>query len=269
MPDIIVTELNIYPVKSLRQVALTESMVEAFGLQHDRRWMVVDEQGKMITQRQQQRLCLIQPRLQAEGIRLIAEGMPDISIEIPMPTTSQLVTVWEDSCNAYDAGEHAAKWLSEFLSVNCRLVYFPDDEFRQVDLTYANQGDRTAFSDGFPLLLTSQASLDDLNQRLVLNHAEPVTMNRFRPNLVVGGCESFAEDSWKKLRIGDMTFRVVKPCSRCVIPNIDIATAARGSEPAKTLATFRKRDNKIFFGQNVIAENNGKLTIGMPVEIIE
>jgi uncharacterized protein YcbX len=137
-----------------------------------------------------------------------------------------------------------------------------------VDLGYAQQGDRTAFSDGFPLLLISQASLDDLNSRLTQNQQQPVTMNRFRPNLVVSGCEAFAEDGWKKIRIGEITFRIVKPCSRCVIPNIDIETAERGNEPARMLASYRKRDNKIFFGQNVIAENEGELTIGMPVENI-
>lgn len=265
------TELNIYPVKSLQQISLSQSLVEPFGLQHDRRWMVVDEQGKMITQRQQSRMCLIQPELIDNGIILRTTGTPDLQVTKPVGVTKRTVTVWEDNCQAYDAGDDAANWLSEFLSINCRMVYFPDDEFRQVDLTYAKEGDRTAFSDGFPLLLTSQASLDDLNSRLALNeyNASPITMNRFRPNLVVSGCDAFAEDNWKKIRIGDITFRIVKPCSRCVIPNIDIETAERSNEPARTLATYRMRDNKIYFGQNVIAENQGDLTIGMPIEIIE
>ena len=260
-----ISELNIYPVKSLRQVALSNSKVESFGLQHDRRWMVVDETGRMITQRQKPRMCLIQPILLENGIKLSAENMQDISIDIPSVENTQTVTVWNDQCQANDTGTMAAQWLSDFLSVDCRLVYFPGDEFRQVDLDYAKEGDRTAFSDGFPLLLTSQASLDDLNQRLT----EPVSMKRFRPNLVADGCGAFAEDSWKKIRIGDITFRVVKPCSRCVIPNIDIDTAQRCDEPARTLATYRRMGNNIFFGQNVIAENEGELAIGMPIEIIK
>lgn len=268
MPGIIVTELNIYPVKSLRQVSLSSSYLEVFGLQHDRRWMIVDEQGNMITQRQQPRLCLIQPELLDNRISLSADGMPGIIIDIPA-TSSRTVTVWEDECKAYDAGDAVAKWLSDFLPVNCRLVYFPDNEFRQVDLTYAKQGERTAFSDGFPLLLISQASLDDLNQKLSDNHQLPVRMNRFRPNLVVSGCDPFAEDDWKMIRIGNINMRVVKPCSRCVIPNINIETAVREKEPARTLAAYRKQDNKVFFGQNVIAENTGQLTTGMPVEIIK
>jgi uncharacterized protein YcbX len=174
-------------------------------------------------------------------------------------------TVWKDQCQAFDAGDAAANWLSKFLSVKCRLVYFPDGEFRQVDLKYANTGDKTAFSDGFPLLLISQESLDDLNHRLSV----PIAMNRFRPNIVIKGCQPFAEDSWKEIRIGGIIFRLVKPCSRCVIPSINIETAEKEDEPLKTLISYRKRDNKIFFGQNVIAEKKGQIEVGMPVEIIE
>lgn len=166
---------------------------------------------------------------------------------------------------ALDCGDEAAAWLSRFLEMECRLVFFPEDEIRQVDPTYARSGDRTAFSDGFPVLLISQASLDDLNRRL----KTPVAMRRFRPNLVVSGCEPFAEDGWKQIRVGEVTFRVVKPCSRCVIPNIDPDTAEKSAEPTRTLSGFRRRENKIFFGQNLIADGMGKLELGMPVEVLE
>lgn len=265
MTGIRVSELNIYPVKSLRQISLQKSKLGMFGLENDRRWMVVDDQGMMLTQRQISRMCLIQPSLQENGIKLSVEGKPDITINIPDSGEVKSVTVWDDECRAYDAGVEAANWLSEFLLRDCRLVYFPDDEFRQVDLQYANQGERTAFSDGFPLLLISQASLDDLNRRL----SQPITMNRFRPNLVVSGCDAYAEDQWRKIRIGNINFRIVKPCSRCVIPNIDIETGRRGNEPAATLVSYRRKDNNIFFGQNVITEGVGELTIDMPVEIIK
>jgi hypothetical protein len=265
MAAIQLTELNIYPVKSLRQIALSSSYVERYGLQHDRRWMVVDNDGKMITQRQIAMMCLIQPSLHKTGIQLSAQDIPDLLVNIPSAGEVQTVTVWNDTCQAYDAGEEVASWLSKFLSTSCRLVYFPEDGFRQIDLQYAQQGERTAFSDGFPLLLISQPSLDDLNQRL----ATPVPMKRFRPNLVIKGCQAFEEDNWKKIRIGNIYFRIVKPCSRCIIPNIDIETAEIGKEPARTLSSFRRKNNKIYFGQNVIAENEGELTIGMPVEIIE
>lgn len=265
MTAIQLSELNIYPVKSLRQISLSSSYVEPYGLKHDRRWMVVDIDGKMITQRQIARMCLIQPYIHETGIQLSAQDMPDLLVDMPSGREVQTVTVWNDTCQAYDAGEEAASWLSKFLSTSCRLVYFPEDGFRQVDLKYARQGEGTAFSDGFPLLLISQASLGDLNQRL----ATPVPMKRFRPNLVIKGCQAFDEDKWKKIRIGNISFRIVKPCSRCIIPNIDIETAEIGKEPARTLSSYRRKDNKIFFGQNIIAESEGELTIGMSVEIIE
>ncbi|MDH5369179.1 MAG: MOSC domain-containing protein [Gammaproteobacteria bacterium] len=265
MTSIFVSDLSIYPLKSCREIKKNSSRVEEFGLKNDRRWMVVDEHGVMLTQRKIAKMCLIQPELTDSGLVLKAVNMDNLAVEIPPSSNNVNVKVWEDFCNAYDAGNEAASWLSQVLSTRCRLVYFPDNEFRQVDLDYANEGDKTAFSDGFPLLLISQASLDDLNQRL----STPVTMNRFRPNIVIAGCQPFAEDSWKKIRIGDITFRIVKPCSRCVIPSINIETAEREDEPTKTLARYRKRDNKIFFGQNVIADGNGNIDVGMSVEIIE
>ena len=158
-----------------------------------------------------------------------------------------------------------SNWFSSFLNTPARLVYFPDDEQRQVDLDYAQAGDVTAFSDGFPYLLISQASLDDLNSRL----QAPVEMNRFRTNLVVTGNKAFAEDQWKRMRIGNIEFELVKPCSRCTIPSIDPLTAAKTAEPVKTLASYRLRENKIFFGQNLIARGSGLLELGMPVEILE
>ncbi len=265
MTNIVVSALFIYPVKSCRGVSLDSAQLESFGLKHDRRWMVVDEKGVMITQRKIAKMCLIQPELTAGGITLKTEAMADLYIETPEQAKKVSVKVWDDQCQAYDAGDDAANWLSQVLLTSCRLVYFPDDEIRQVDLNYANEGDKTAFSDGFPLLLISQASLDDLNQRLTT----PVPMNRFRPNIVVAGCDAFAEDSWKEIRIANISFRIVKPCSRCVIPSINIDTAQREEEPLKTLVSYRKRDKKIFFGQNVIANMDGKIDVGMAVDIIK
>jgi len=265
MTELIVSSLSIYPVKSCREVAQNSSYVESFGLRNDRRWMVVDEQGVMLTQRKISKMCLIQPELTASGLILNSSTMNPLPINIPTQNKKCSVKVWADQCQAFDAGDEAATWLSHVLEKKCRLVYFPEDEIRQVDLAYANKGDKTAFSDGFPLLIISQGSLDDLNQRL----SSPISMNRFRPNIVIDGCEPFAEDEWKKIRIGDIMFRIVKPCSRCVIPSINIDTAEREEEPIKTLLSYRKRDKKIFFGQNVIAESNGQIDIGMKVEIID
>ncbi|MFV1983813.1 MAG: MOSC domain-containing protein, partial [Thiohalomonadales bacterium] len=225
MISVYVSELAIYPVKSLAQISLKESRVDDFGLENDRRWMVVDEKGHFITQRQQSRMCLIQVKLiyvksRLNAVQLSAIEMPSITVELPSTKKSVLVTVWHDQCNAIDCGDAVADWLSEFLSVKCRLVYFTQDEIRQVDQTFAKPKDKTAFSDGFPFLLISQASLDNLNNKLDV----ALPMKRFRPNIVVTGCDAFAEDNWKKIRIGDLVLRVVKPCSRCVIPNINTET---------------------------------------------
>ncbi len=265
MAQIKISELAVYPVKSLAQLGMSHLQVERFGFALDRRWMIVDADGLMITQRKKSRMCLIQPKLIENGLRLQASGMPALDVFCSPDLPHRSVTVWDDSCMALDCGDKVAAWLSQFLGIACRLVFFPDDEVRQVDPAYAQPGDRTAFSDGFPILLISQASLDELNRRLT----KPVAMRRFRPNLVVTGCEPFAEDKWKKIRIGGIIFRIVKPCSRCVIPNIDPDTAQKSGEPTRTLSRFRLRENKILFGQNVIAESQGELKLGMPVEIIQ
>jgi uncharacterized protein YcbX len=265
MTEPAVSALAIYPVKSLAQIPLSAARVQRFGLRHDRRWMLVDADGRFITQRQMPRMCLIQPELLGADLMLRAPGLPALAVPSPSAANQRRVTVWDDACNSLDCGDAVAAWLSRLLALDCRLVFFPEDEVRAVDPRYAQAGDRTAFSDGFPLLLIAQASLDDLNSRL----ATPIAMARFRPNLVVSGCAAFAEDGWRRIRIGAISFRVVKPCSRCSIPTIDPATGERGPEPTRTLSRYRLRDNKIFFGQNVIADGAGEIAVGMPVEILE
>ncbi len=265
MSELKVSQLAIYPVKSFAQISLDSAIVDRFGLSQDRRWMVIDENGQFITQRQYPKMCLVQQVLIEQGIQLSVPGMSDLIVSESSHAMRRKATVWGDDCSALDSGDDAANWISRFLGITCRLVFFPENEFRQVDLTYAQEGDQTAFSDGFPLLLISQASLDDLNERL----EQPIEMARFRPNLVVNGCDAFAEDGWKRLRIGSVTFRVVKPCSRCVIPCIDPLTGERGKEPLHALSRYRLRDNQVFFGQNLIANGSGKIDVGMAVEILE
>lgn len=259
------SEIAIYPLKSTAQLSLSEAQTGPFGFDMDRRWMLIDKAGMMLTQRKHPRMCLIQAQPAAKQLQFNAPDMPQLML--PRQTSAGLVkaTVWDDTCNAYDCGEPAAEWFSAFLNTPVRLVEFPENEVRQVDLEYANKGDITAFSDGFPYLLISQASLDDLNQRL----PTAVEMKRFRPNLVVQGNSAFEEDSWKKIRIGEVIFRLVKPCSRCSIPSIDPQTAERSAEVVRTLAEYRMQGNKILFGQNLIAENSGKLQTGMTVEILQ
>jgi len=263
MSQLIISELAIYPVKSMRQVPLEKATVDMGGLKNDRRWMVVDADGRMVTQRQQSRLSLIQPELIDKGVRLHTSGLSDLEISIPEKNSTTPVSIWSDRCNVYDAGDEAAQWLSRFLGIECRFVYFPEDEIRVVDQAYAKQDDHTAFSDGFPVLLLSQASLDDLNSKM--QHSLP--MARFRPNIVISGCDAFAEDNWHRLKIGELSLRIVKPCSRCVIPSVDIETGERSKnhEPTKTLSTYRRHDKQILFGQNAVIDGQGELKRGMTV----
>jgi len=261
---ITLSELAIYPIKSTAQISLSSAQTGPFGLDNDRRWMLIDDNGYMLTQRKHPRMCLIESRLVNDRLIVSATGMQALSIVPPDSAKTTTAIVWEDTCTAYDAGKEASEWFSSFLKTPTRLVYFPQNEIRQVDLNYAKKGDITAFSDGFPYLLISQASLDDLNGRL----SSAVEMKRFRPNIVVKGNEPFEEDNWRQVRIGGIDFNFVKPCSRCVIPSINPVTAEKTADVVKTLASYRMRDNKIVFGQNLIAKGSGKLEIGMEVEII-
>ena len=265
MTHMTLTEINIYPVKSFAGISLDSAQLDRFGPCGDRRWALVDDKGVAITQRDDPRLALIKTQLSGDTLIL---RLGEESIEIPLPgkdaQTCQL-RVWADQVSAVDAGQEAATWLSESLHRKCRLAYIPDDSTRLVDDNYASAGETLGFADAFPILLISQASLDDLNSRLEI----AVPMNRFRPNLVVSGCEPFAEDSWRRIRVGDVEFDLVKPCDRCVVPSIDQNTAERDTQINRVLASYRRRDGKIYFGQNLLYRKMGKLQLSSPVEVIE
>jgi len=259
-----VSELFIHPLKSAAAIAVEKAELDELGFVNDRRWMLVDESNNFLSQRQLPDMCLINTQVN-NGVLIVS--VPDKPVlEIAANgKADRVVQVWGDQCNAIDCGDEVADYLSSFLKTGCRLVRFPNNEIRQVDLDYARPGDKTGFSDGYPLLLISQASLDDLNSHL----DKPVSMTRFRPNIVVSGSEAFAEDHWSRIKIGDITMRVAKPCSRCSIPAIDPLTAQRSIEPVKTLRQYRMRNNQVYFGQNVIADAIGELQTGMEVEILE
>jgi len=258
-----------FPLKSAAGESLQRCASDSLGLLGDRRWMVVAAgTGRFLTQRILPRMALLQAHWQGDtALKLAAPGMPELLVRVPDDKTMRCVQVWSANPVIPDAGETAAAWLSDFLGQACRLVYLPEDDGIQVDLDYARLGERTAFSDGFPFLLIGQASLDDLARRV----GRPLEMLRFRPNLVASGAEPYAEDGWKRIRIGQLTFRVVKPCSRCVIPTLDPATGERAPdrEPLNTLLSYRKGPGGVFFGQNLIAEGRGELEVGMPVERLE
>jgi hypothetical protein len=258
-----------FPLKSAMGESLDGVRVEALGLAGDRRWMLVDAaSGRFLSQRLLSAMALLSARWnEAGGLTLNAPGQAALDVAIP-PDDAALrgVTLWSDSWQVPDAGDEAAAWASHFLGRACRLVHVPERLARQVDTAYARPGDRTAFSDGFPLLLIGQASLDDLSTRV----GRPLEMLRFRPNLVIEGSAAYAEDGWKRIRIGELEFEVVKGCSRCIITTIDPSSGERSAdrEPLSTLKTYRQREGEVFFGQNLIQRGEGELRIGLPVEVL-
>lgn len=258
------TGLNIYPIKSTRGIALEESAVDRFGLRYDRRWMVVDQAGVFLSQRSHPRLALVVPSVRDGMLQADAPGMPRLETPLhPTASVATRVTVWDDTCAATWVGDRAAEWFSRFLGTPCTLVHMADQVVRPADPAFAPPGTRVSFADGFPFLLISEESLADLNDRL----ADPLPMNRFRPNLVVAGGEPYAEDGWGRVEVGGVLLRVVKPCERCLVTTTDQATGERGKEPLRTLATYRKVGSGVMFGQNVVHEDTGLLRVGDPVAI--
>lgn len=266
MSKITLSGLYHYPVKSLRGNSLEQALLDERGIQFDRHWMLVDPDGGFITQRETPRMALVTTCLTADGLVLSAPGMADLVIPSEEGPGGILdVRIWGDRCRARLVPGVAGEWLSRFLGRDCRLVYLPRESRRPVDPVYAGSGDQVGFADGFPLLVISEASLEDLNSRL----EQPLQMRRFRPNLVIRGCPPYAEDGWRRISIGGVGFRLVKNCSRCAITTIDPESGEKGREPLRTLSGYRRDGNKVNFGQNAIHDEPGRLELGMPVEIVE
>lgn len=259
--------LTTYPIKSAAGVTLSQSPVTTRGLSYDRRWMVCDRNGQFLTQRKFPKLALIQVavaetlRLSIAGARESAQAALELPV-VPPGANPVAVDVWGDDCIAWSMGDEAAQWLSDFLGLEAQLVYMPDSTHRPTD--HGRFDTPNSFSDAYPFLLISDASLAELNGRL----QQPVPMNRFRPNLVVTGCDPFAEDTWKQIKIGGIVFDVAKACSRCSVPGVEQSTGEPGKEPLKTLATYRRWDHAIWFGQNLIAHGEGTLAVGDEVQIL-
>lgn len=262
----LLSELYIYPVKSCKGMSLRSVNVGPKGPAMDRRWMAVDSDGRFLSQRTLPKMALIHVQLDDHYLFLSAPGMTPLMLDHYPKGTPCNVVVWKDTCQAHDMGMDAARWISEFLERDARLVFLPDESIRRVNPEYCHTSeDQLGFADGFPFLLISQASLDDLSKRVGM----PLRMNRFRPNLVVSNCEPYEEDTWKVIRIGDILFHLVKPCSRCIVTTINQERAAVGSEPLTTLSSFRKTDGKIYFGQNCVHEGTGSLEVGTEIVILE
>ncbi len=264
---ITISNLTYYPIKACRGFDVSSSDVGRMGLAYDRRMMVVTPDGGFLTQREHPRLAFIMPTLQNDSLTLSAPNFDSLQIGIQTSGTPTLVDIWASkSVHAIDQGDEAAAWLSDWLGVSVRLVHIADGFKRKLNPDYAvNADDHTGFADGYPILIISEESLQDLNSRL----DSPVPMNRFRPNLVVKGCEPFAEDTWRRIRIGGMQMALVKPCARCVVTTIDKETLEKNKEPLKTLSRYRRHELGAIFGMNAIPLNEGKIDIGMDVEILE
>lgn len=251
--------LYLHPVKSARGVRVTTAEVEPRGLRYDRRWMIVNTDGRFLSQRQDPRLGRIVPRLEVDRLRLRRDGAADLELPLGDPGGARrTVTVWNDSVEAADLGDEAAAWLDDLLGAGHRLVRMPEDAHRPVDPAYGRPGDEVSFADGYPFLLTNLASLEELNRRA----GHTFEIERFRPNLVISGAEPFAEDGWDAVTVGEVRFRVAKSCLRCSITTLDPASGTRGREPLLTLATFRRQRGGVAFGQNLIADGTGRLQAG-------
>jgi len=263
---ITLSSLIYYPIKACRGFEVDASIIERAGLKHDRRMMVVTPEGEFLTQREHPRLALVNPKLVDGTLTLCAPGFDSIQLAIQSTGTPWLVNIWKsEGVQAIGQGDEAAQWFSDWLGTAVRLVHIADGCIRRVNEKYTiSPDDHTGFSDGYPILLASEESLQDLNSHL----ETPVPMNRFRPNLVVKGCEAFAEDIWKRIKIGDVELAVVKPCARCVVTTIDKKTLEKSKEPLKTLGKYRKHELGAIFGQNAIPLNEGRLKLGMDVEVL-
>jgi uncharacterized protein len=263
--------VHIYPLKGCRAVGLDEAVVEPWGLAGDRRWLLVDADCRFVSQREHPELARLNVSYgPAAGITASSDGYPSLRVTAPVDLPELLkVSVWRSTVLAAAADPEADAWFSAYLGEPVRLVYLDDPTRRAVDPEYSADGDTVSFADGYPLLLTSTASLDQLGQWLTAAGDEPVPMNRFRPNVVVSGYEPWAEDRWRRIRIGSVSFRVAKPCGRCVVTTTDQTTGERGRQPLRMLAARRRFGKSMVFGQNLIPDSPGPIRVGDPVEVTE
>lgn len=261
-----VRSLHIYPVKSCRAIDLNRAEVVATGLRWDRRWMVVSSDGGFISQRGHPQLATVATAMRGDRLGLQAPGLPELEIPLGEPKAPRRsVKVWNNVTDAVSEGPAAAAWFSSLLGTPCELVRQPDDAIRPVDPRYAGTSDRVSFADGFPLLLISSGSLDELNRCLEV----PVPADRFRANIVVEGCEPYAEDNWSEIEIGELELGIVKSCARCVVITTDQQTGSRTREPLRTLAEQRTVNGKVLFGQNLVHRGCGSLRVGDRVRVVE
>lgn len=261
-----ISQLFIYPVKSLGGIAVDQLPITDRGALHDRRWMLVDPFGGFLTLRQHPEMTRLHTAIEEDALIIFDAKDPADRISTPLHpahSATMSVQVWDDTVTAWICEKNTSDWLSEKLGQPVLLVYMPDESRRPVDPVYAPPGSITAFTDGYPLLIIGQSSLDDLNSRLDL----PVDMLRFRPNIVFTGGHPFSEDDFARISIAGIPMLGVKRCARCVVTTIDPATGSAGPEPLRTLSTYRRHGNKVDFGMNLVADGTGTLRIGDEIRL--
>ncbi|MER6535344.1 MOSC domain-containing protein [Streptomyces sp. 900105755] len=265
--------IHVHPVKSLRGFSPREAVVEPWGLAGDRRWVLIDDGGKVVTQRVQPRLALAAAEpLPGGGVRLSAPGLPPLTVPVPEPGGTVPVDIFGTRVEAVLAAKAAHAWCGAYLEADVRLAHMDDPASRRpIDPDHALPGETVSFADGYPLLLTTQASLDALNSLIARGEYPdegPLPMNRFRPNVVVRSAQAWAEDDWNRIAIGEVEFRVAKMCGRCVVTTTDQVTAERGREPLRTLARHRRFGSRLVFGQNLVPRSPGTIRVGDPVRVL-
>lgn len=267
MQKFTLTDIFIYPIKSLGGIRLDKARVYGKGLQYDRRWMLIDQQGVAMTQRVYPEMALCKVRLAGDNVTVDYKKAGKIiastgfKIATSENNNSIPARVWGDEVRVSEVDRQLSEWFSYHLKTTCKLVAFPEKNPRPVDPRHNQNNEHVSLADAYPFLIIGQGSLDDLNERL----AKPVPMNRFRPNFVFKGGDPFIEDKWRDLSIGSLRFMAVKKCDRCVLTTVDQDTAEKGTEPLRTLTGYRKADNKVYFGQNLIAIDKGEVTVGDPL----
>jgi len=264
MAGLWLSEIWIYPIKSLGGIRMKSARVFEKGLQYDRRWMLIDRNNDFMTQRIYPKMALFKLQIQSRWLLgstfKITHSNDSISLSLNHSLIGKPIKaiVWDDTVEVYEVNREYSIWFSNRLGIECKLVSFPENNARPVDQHYQINREQVSLADAYPLLIIGEQSLADLNSRL----ADPVPMNRFRPNLVVSGSQPYEEDGWRNFLVGKNKFAAVKPCARCVLTTVNQDTGEKGMEPLATLSKYRKKDNKVLFGQNLIAIDHGKIYEG-------
>lgn len=258
--------LFIHPLKGAKPISIQSMDIEETGPRWDREWMLIDEKNDFLSQRKKAKLCLIEQQINKESLLLSAPGMESITIPVDKYPTSELeVTIFGKKIRGIHVDKNLDQWFSDYFGEAVRLVRSPQENRRLISKNHFKKDQTIHFADGYPFLLTSLSTLDDLNSRL----KDPVTMNRFRPNIVIENAPANDEDNWSSYSIGDINFLSVKACARCVVVTVDQDSGKKSGEPLKTLASYRMKDGNILFGQNLVHLNFGKISIGQELQNIK